>query len=236
MQSTQQFYACGLGDRLLDPMRYPAEIVEYLQEEERIVTTIEDSFDLLIEVGCVYGRYLDWAIAHKKSYIGIDIVERYVQDGRQILINRQLPTDTFSFIVGDAETLGQIIQSDQLPVEPHRCLLLFPFNSFGNMSSAERVLQSLRTCNLPFIISSYQTTDYANASRHKYYESCEYRGMHMYHSEKGVRFTSPDGLNAIAYRIDYLLSLLSDHEHTAKCLCTMNINAIYTNIDLQVAR
>lgn len=236
MQYVQQFYACGLGDRLLDPKRYPSEIVRYLQEEERIVTTIEDSFDLLIEVGCVYGRYLDWAIAHKKSYIGIDIVERYVEDGRQILTDRQLPTDTFSFIAGDAEMLAQLIQPDQLPVAPHRSLLLFPFNSFGNMSSADRVLQSLRACNLPFMISSYQTTDYANASRYKYYERCEYKDMHMCASAEGVRFTSSDGLNAIAYRIDYLLNLLGNHQHTARCLCTTNINAVYTNIDLCVTR
>ena len=228
MPSSYDFYIHGLGDRLADPTCHPAGITAFLEEEQRIVNLAQHSFDQLIEVGCMNGRYLDWAIDHRKSYLGIDIVKQYIEEGRQTVIRRALSPQTYQFVIGDAEEIDHVIIEDHLRAERDRCLLLFPFNSFGNMEHVEQVLVALRHINLPFFISSYQTTDYAAACRHEYFKRCGYKDICISSTEQGVLFTSSDGLHSLAYYPEYLLKICREHELAVTATLTSKINVTYT--------
>jgi len=66
---TKDFYEDGRGNPLIDPLFFPPEVEDFLKKEELILLSIKDSLDLLIEVGCMQGRYLDWAVAEKKPIL-----------------------------------------------------------------------------------------------------------------------------------------------------------------------
>lgn len=226
MLASTTFYENGLGDRLADPSKHPQNIIKFLQVEQQALDSITSSIDLTIEVGCMYGLHLDWAISQKKRYLGIDIVERYIVAGRQMVAKRGLSQEDYRFVVGDAEELAHVLEQQHLGSE--RSLLFFPFNSFGNMLHVERVIASLHESNLPFLISSYQTTEDATKSREEYYTRCGYKDIRYSNSEKGVCFSSLDGLYSIAYHPAYLRKLCSDHNLTIEVTLTQPINMFYT--------
>ena len=228
MASSYDFYIHGLGDQLANPACHPAGITAFLEEEQRIVSLIQHSFDQLIEVGCMNGRYLDWAIDHEKSYLGVDIVKQYIEEGRQTVIRRMLSSQTYQFVLGDAEEIDYVVLDDHLQAKRDRCLLLFPFNSFGNMEHVEKVLAALRHINLPFFISSYQTTDYALACRHEYFKRCGYQDIEVSSTEQGILFTSSDGLHSLAYYPEYLLKLFREHDLAVTATLSSRINVTYT--------
>jgi hypothetical protein len=43
-----------------------------------------EDFDVLVEIGCMHGRALDWSLAHGKRYVGIDITPRYIKEVKKI--------------------------------------------------------------------------------------------------------------------------------------------------------
>ena len=163
--------------------------------------------DLLVEIGCMHGRYLNWAIQHQKRYIGLDIVTRYIESGRSTVVKLALPSEAYQFILGRAEEVSKIVHPNEYGILPNRCLLWFPFNSFGNTENSLLVLQELKRANLPFCISSYQTTERATSSREQYYCACGYRNIQVAKNEQGICFFSPDGLRSMAYHPEYLQHL-----------------------------
>lgn len=204
------FYGSGLGDRLIDDDVFPTEIREFLREEQRLLNRASSSCDLLVEVGCMHGRYLDWALNHKKSYVGIDIVERYIELGRARLTELHAPVSRYQFILGGAEELNTLLKPELFDAEPQRTLLLFPFNSFGNMQSCVPVIRSLERSRLPFFISTYLTSPNATACRQQYYGACSYQGLEMIKDSQGVTFRAEDGLYSIAYHPDFILGVFAD--------------------------
>jgi len=202
------FYESGHGDRLIDESCYPGEIEDFLREEENILNSLLPAMGLLIEVGCMHGRYLDWAIAKGISYLGIDVVPRYIEEGKARLRSLGLLDSSYRLCLGDARELASVMDQEQFAIAPGRSLMLFPFNSFGNMVEHERVIQSLARAERPFFISSYETDAFAIACRKKYYEGCGYSKVQAQSDDQGVRFSSPEGLETVAYHKDYLLKLL----------------------------
>uniref|UniRef100_UPI0039658D06 Methyltransferase domain-containing protein n=1 Tax=Cystobacter sp. TaxID=1965334 RepID=UPI0039658D06 len=202
--STLDFYAQGQGDRLIDPARFPAEIKAFLEGERVLLDSVAEHVELLVEVGSMHGQHLGWAIARGKHYIGVDPVPRYIEQGRRTLREQGLPAERFRFIEGGAEELHQLLPRHALAVPPSRCLLFFPFNSFGNMRDPERVLESLSMTGLPFLISSYATTERATQARAAYYAQCQYEWLESACDERGVRFRAPEGFDAMAYHVEYL--------------------------------
>src|SRR4030042_1009095 len=204
MTGIKDFYESGKGDRLIDPLLFPEGIKQFLICEKRILEALVDSFDLLVEVGSMYGRYLKWAVENGKRYFGIDVVERYIEAGRKIILDSQLNPIKYRFVLGRAENITKLVRPDEWSVKPNRCILFFPFNSFGNMNDPLTVVRSIRKSGLPFLISTYGTSEEINIYREKYYKNCGYARIDSIQDKKGVRFTSPDGLNTIAYHLDYL--------------------------------
>lgn len=228
MLAPDKFYESGPGDRLAVSSNHPQKIREFLQVEEKALDSIADSIDLLIEVGCMQGLHLDWAFAHEKSYLGIDIVKRYIQAGEKKVAQSGLSKERYRFIVGNGEEIGHLIHEQKLQAERERCLLFFPFNSFGNMQNVERVIASLRESELSFLISTYQTNDSATKSRDEYYKRCGYQDVRFTLTEQGVCFSSSDGLHSIAYQPDYLKKLFAEQNLSINITLTHPINIFYT--------
>lgn len=222
------FYKNGLGDRLIDPSFFPHEIKQFLNDERKILDSLSSKIDLLIEVGCMEGRYLEWAIVQNKYYLGIDIVLRYIKAGQKSVKKMKLPAEQYQFKYGSAEEITELIKSKKSSIPPERCLIFFPFNSFGNMENPIPVIRNLKKSNLPFIISTYPITKEATSIRERYYKNCKYSQLRQLKSKQGISFVSSDGLNSIAYDPIYLQDLFSLNNFTIKLISFSKIGIIYT--------
>jgi len=223
----KDFYGNGQGDRLIDPLFYPKGIKLFLEDEEKLLKSLAPFFDLLIEVGCMHGRYLCWAIRRKKSYIGLDIVERYISAGRQRLGELKTPSDQCRFVLGGAEDIADIIHPNDLGVDVGRCLAFFPFNSFGNMPNPKLVVKGLAQSGLPFCISSYRISQKATECRKSYYRNCGYGRIRISQGQNGVRFSSPDGLSTIAYDPTFLRGMFASNNIYARSMLFSQIGMAY---------
>ncbi len=197
-----RFYASGLGDRLIDSETFPPTILGFLQGEEAVLRGVSRDVDTLIEVGCMEGRWLEWAIGIGKRYVGIDVVSRYVQVCLSRIACMNLSPSWYQCVLGSAVNLENLKSYWGSSVHP---LAFFPFNSFGNMEDPCAVIESLRKIGMPFLISSYDTSAYATACRLEYYANCQYSDLRCIEDDRGVLFHSPDGLHSFAYHEDFLL-------------------------------
>jgi len=229
--STKDFYDKGYGDSLIDLSLLPKEVKDFLLKEELILSSIKDSFKLLTEIGCMNGRYLEWAVAENKSYIGIDVVPRFIKEGKERVIKLKLGTN-YQFIEGTAEDIINLIPIKEL--RNKNCLLFFPFNSFGNMEDARPVISAIKESGLPFLISSYQTTLKANKCREVYYNQCGYKGVKCKNNNKGVCFCSDDGLKTIAYHPVYIKKICKIKNLAVKSMSFSIFGMMYFSTGLNV--
>ena len=200
MEKKFDFYASGPGDHLVESSFFPKEIVLFLEKEKEIVQEALRASGLLFEVGCMEGRYLDVALSEGKKYFGIDLVERYVKKGNEVLSKKGLPTSDFVIQQADASSIDEVFSKNNLD----RALVIFPFNSFGNMVNKDDVIASLARTRKPFLIFTYNTDALSNDARLQYYKNCGYKNIRYEENDEGVRFFSDEGLNTIAYKEDYI--------------------------------
>ena len=236
MSSATEFYSSGYGDRLVDPSKYPGEIIDYLKAEEELLTALVDQFDLLIEVGCMDGRYLEWTIRRNKRYLGVDIVERYVRNGQGRLLSLGLPLDRYRIEICDAAAVHETPYRKGWLNKKDKVLIMFPFNSFGNIDEPKAVLRGLSRLKKPFLICSYTTSDFANLVRLRYYSNCGYKQIRCVSDNVGVRFVSNDGLDTVAYNPAYLEQLCEESGITVSIIPLSSIGACYTPKDLKIKR
>lgn len=71
------------------------------------------------------------------------------------------------------------------------------------------IVKSIKRSGLPFLISTYSTSQETNVCREQYYRNCGYSEIVSVQDEKGVRFFSPEGLSTIAYHPDYLQEIFT---------------------------
>lgn len=203
------FYMNGYGDRFIDATYYTTKILQFFKEERELLDRFSSSIDVLIEVGCMHGRYLNWTIENNKHYIGIDRVDDYINQGQQLLLNQGLSFKKYQFIKGDARELSTLIHP--LKSTGVRAMILFPFNCFGNIIDFQRVITNLEECSFSFIISSYQTSQDATLCRYEYYHACGYSQLQISHDEDGVCITSAEGLHSMAYQPEFLQRAFHKH-------------------------
>lgn len=223
------FYASGAGDRLIVEELLPAAVRDFLDSEERLLTGLAGHFDVLVEVGSMHGLHLDWAVRHDKSYTGLDVVERYIARGRQLIADRGLAPARYRLLIAPAERLAEV----DLPAG--RQVALFPFNSFGNMPDPAAVLDALALTGIPFMISTYGTDETATARRWEYYTACGYQGVVAGVEPAGVRFRTPDGLNTIAYHPRWLTAEAAARGLALSVLGFAEFGALYTSPSLAAA-
>jgi len=206
MSKKQEFYDIGHGDFLVNEGNYPNEIQEFLKSELVLLNSFSSQFVHLIEVGCMNGRHLDWAISFSKKYLGIDIVQRYIDDAKKTILSLGVSLPDYEAELCSIEKISSLLSNKKID----QFMLFFPFNSFGNMKAAYPVLKVLKNNNYPFLISSYQTNKQANESRLTYYKKCGYKNIECIDDEKGIRFISEEGLNTIAYHPTYLEKIFEE--------------------------
>ncbi|HEX2211179.1 MAG TPA: class I SAM-dependent methyltransferase [Longimicrobium sp.] len=227
----QRFFEEGAGDRLMDPACHPPAITEFLAAEQQMLSDVADCVDVLVEVGCMDGRNLGWAVAHGKRYLGVDLVQRHIATARRAAEERGL-CDDVRFVAGDARRIDTVVEPALRDLAGARALLFFPFNSFGTMPGPSRALRSIHASGLPFFISSYQPTALATACRASYYQRCGYRALAVSEDARGVWFTSPEGLRSVAYDPRYLLGLCTASGLSAAPVSWAKINQAYATPEL----
>lgn len=199
------FYGTDDGNKLVDESNYPPSIKEYLEKEKQILIKNINRHDVIIEVGCMEARNMEYAINNGKKYVGIDIVEDYIRIANRIVKERHL-SKICEFLCVDAEKLDNILQESKLVKGSSSPLFFFPFNSFGNMNNYNNVLDSImKIKNADFLIFSYDTDKKSTQERYKYYSNCNYDNLSIQSDDDGVRFTANNGLNSIAYNKEYLI-------------------------------
>lgn len=218
------FYASGLGDRLIDSETFPSAILDFLQGEEAVLRSTSQDVDTLIEVGCMEGRWLEWAVKIGKCYVGVDVVSRYIQECLSRITCMNLDRDRYQCVLGSADYLEILRSYWSSSVHP---LAFFPFNSFGNMEDPCAVIESLRKSETLFLISSYDTSTYATACRLEYYANCRYSDLQCIEDDRGVLFHSPDGLHSFAYHEDFLIREFRKHGLEIEVITFADIGRMY---------
>jgi hypothetical protein len=226
LRFVRSFYEEGGGDRLMDPAFHPPAITEFLREERQVLTAVGDGIDVLVEVGCMDGRNLDWALSHGKRYIGVDLNHHHIESAQRTADARGLQ-ERVRFVAGDARQIDTVIAPAMQGLAPSRALLFFPFNSFGLIPGPSRALRRIQASGLPFFISSYQVTAVATACRAAYYQRCGYGSLCVAEDERGVWFTSTEGLRSVAYHPRYLLGLCAASGLSAAPTAWGKINQAY---------
>lgn len=222
------FYADGFGDRLVAPDLLPPAVLRLLAAEATLLDAATPTFDVLVEVGSMYGLHLDWSAASGKRYVGIDIVARYIKLGRDSVRSRGLDEKNYQLIEADAKDL------DAVPLPNGRPLALYPFNSFGNMAEPGRVLDALARAGMPFAISSYGTDNRATFDRLEYYEACGYRNIVVAEDDQCVRFTAAEGLNTVAYHPELMTQWLVERGLAVRTHRFAGFGLFYAASDLRL--
>lgn len=208
-----EHYYSEFGWRMFDPSLLTPELKEYLSEECRALQAVVQSsdrhYDTLIEVGCGYGRYLEWALERQLRYEGIDLVPWLVEMGQGFVAEIRLskPEAHCEIRRMSAQYMHQVL-SDADTLAP---LIFFPFNCFGSLADPQLVLESLSQCKGDLFISTFQCHEQATAARKDYYEKCGASVCKVETTEQGRIIESEDGLVSIAYSEKHILESLASH-------------------------
>jgi hypothetical protein len=226
--STRAFYTAGAGDRLIDTSLLSARVRDFLDGELQVLTRLAARFDVLVEVGSMSGLHLGWAADHDKGYLGLDIVERYIEAGRRRVTALSLAAQRYRFTLMGAERLAEAERPAGL------ALAFFPFNSFGNMDNPIAVLDAVVRSGTEFLISSYGTDARSNEIRLEYYNACGFTDLDMREDSQGVRFSTSDGLNTVAYHEDYLLDRMIERGLDGSAVRFAEFGRLYMSRSLAV--
>jgi len=221
------FYGGSLGNRLVNSCNYPNDIKEFLKEEESILIDSMKGCDIVIEVGCMEVRNLQCVVNNGKKYIGVDIIPSYIETSNKIIQEEGL-SSICECICIDAENLDIIFEKSNLIKDSKNPMFFFPFNSFGNMSNIDNVIKSMSKIKKAlFVLFTYQINDYSNSVRFNYYHNCNYEHLNIVYESNGVRFTSDDGLNSMAYDENFLGDLIKKNGLNFKVIKFSNIGTAY---------
>jgi hypothetical protein len=205
--NVNNFYNSGTGDRLIDPSKYPSEIHSYLEAELNLLEAVIKNFDMVVEVGCMHGRFLKWILMQNKYYVGVDIAANYIAQGKEKAISLGLESSKYQFICQDAKDLDRVIEHNPFDfIRKENILVFFPFNSLGNIEDLDGVVTCLKKIKTNFYISSYKTDNFSTEAREQYYTNCGYTNISQINANEGIRFRSHEGLNTIAYHPNFLVN------------------------------
>lgn len=224
-------YETVKGDELVYDKNYPLEINEYLKCEIDTLKELINSFNVIVEVGCMDGLHMDLIVDNEKFYVGIDIIQRYIDKAIQKSESKNYKEKTL-LLCEDATNLGNIQKKLlKLGFNKNQILYFFPFNSFGNMKDVEEIVDEINQNNLNIFISTYDTNNFSIKCREEYYANCNFKNTVEIVEQNGIRFVSDDGLNAIAYKKEWLYNKFETNKNKliSKALANVGIAYIRTN-------
>ncbi|MBX9693183.1 MAG: class I SAM-dependent methyltransferase [Cyanobacteria bacterium] len=204
-----QFYGERKGWRMFDYQFLTPEVRSYLSEEEEfLLQAAQGRYQRVIEVGCGYGRYMNWALSRGFHYVGLDIVPWLVELGqlRTVQAQRSFPSLSAKIILHPAEKIYHVVADLTLNSREHRSLAFFPFNCLGNVSQFEAALDSLRDSKVDVVVSTFKTDATATKTRKAYYQNCGYERLNSRILREGLLMISDEGFHAMAYHYSWLVS------------------------------
>jgi len=193
------FYASRGGDRMFSPAHLTPEVVDYLEREASFVVAVFQELKPrhLFEVGCGHGTYLEWAARQQVDYDGVDLVSHLVEAGRKRLTGSARTCQKLH--VGSCREVEALFEKEGLSGLGRDVVALFPFNCFGNVAEPERVVRSLATTGARVLVSGFLPTEEATERRREYYVKSGFTHLAATRDDKGVLFTSHEGLHSYAY-------------------------------------
>lgn len=206
--STADFYGQA-GLALMDERNYPSAIVHHLEGERALLRKIvpQKGYTAAIEVGCADGNvHLNTFRELRVDYLGIDIVPQFVAALNVRIEATPGPPRTRACLL-DACRLSQL--RAELP--EHKVLVVFPFNSFGNLEDPRAALSEVHAAGFDLLILTYRTDPASNLTRYEYYERCKLKDIRQAKDTRGVIFHSGDGFRSYAYHRHWLLKNLRGH-------------------------
>ena len=199
------FYGEDRGWLMFDAEKLTPEIKAYLEAEVVALGQVvhQGGYKRLVEVGCGWGRYLDWALSGGLSYVGLDIVPWLIKmaELRLTAARVKYQNPLCSVHLHEAEKLAEL---PFLKRSGQETLVWFPFNCFGNVSKIDQVIDSLLSLGLDCAISTFKTDAVSTKARREYYESCGYRNLSTRIVRSGLIFNSEEGFHANAYNRAFL--------------------------------
>lgn len=202
-----QFYGERNGWRMFDSHFLTPEVREYLKDEADVLgEAMQRGYEQVIEVGCGYGRYLEWALSREYRYVGIDIVPWLVELGqiRAARAKQRYPAADCRIILHPAEEIAGITDIADAP--DRRTLAFFPFNCLGNVSQFEAALDSLKDSKVDVVVSTFKTDGTATKIRKAYYQNCGYEQLNSRLMKEGLLIVSDEGFHAMAYYFNWLVN------------------------------
>ena len=186
------------------------ELKGYLSAEAEFLGKVAKAggYKTLIEVGCGYGRYLDWALSRGYHYLGMDIVQWLVELGqlRTARAKKKFPDLSCGVIRHPAEEIDRAVRELALDHPEQKALVFFPFNCMGNVAQFDTVVDSLAKTNLDLIVSTFKTDATSTKHRKEYYGKCGYEQLNSRILKQGLLIISEEGFHAMAYHQDVLVN------------------------------
>jgi len=205
------------------------EVGTYLQDEEDVVLeAMQRGYRRLVEVGCGYGRYLNFAAGHGFDYVGLDIVPWLVEMGQLRVANvrKKFPDAKCRVVLHPAEDIAGI--SDIAGSREEKTLALFPFNCLGNVSQFEAALDSLKDSKVDVVVSTFKTDGTATKIRKTYYQNCGYEQLNSRLMKEGLLIVSDEGFHAMAYYFNWLMNAFNKRGFDLVATCESGaVGSIY---------
>jgi len=155
-------------------------------------------YQRFVEIGCGYGRLLEWSIGKGLCYDGLDLVSWIVHLG-QIHSRRLLaryPRAQASIHCLPAEAVDTLFPPCLFPTP---AVLFFPFNCLGNVRRIADVLAAVARTPCDVIVSTFNTRPETTAARIAYYAACGFSQLESENRPEGTLIRSMEGLHTCAY-------------------------------------
>jgi len=218
-------YKSSVGDELINPENYNDEILLYLAEEAKILKSIISNFETVVEAGCMSGRNLELVASLNKNYVGVDLEKRYIEEAKK----KYSSFERAMFVCDDIINLESILQGYNF--QKKNLAVVFPFNSFGNVSDNFNTLNSLLQAKFNVIIFTYRNDNFTNGIREDYYQKSGFNNMSVEENNNGVRFFNEAGLNSKAFSKQWFDKVGTKTNIYFNFQNFSNIGVVYSNLD-----
>lgn len=203
------FYAHAGGSRMLAQAHHTPAVRAYLEREAEPLLD-EPGFEHLFEVGCGQGRHLDWARGHELHYDGLDLVPGLIEQGRARARALTPSPRRCELHVGSAAALHELWLACGLDSRAASVIVLLPFNCFGCLARPELVAAAVAATGARVFLSMFDVSAAATRHRHEYYTKLGFAEVRSRRTDRGVLFTSTEGLWSYAYDRGFLAHVLGN--------------------------
>jgi hypothetical protein len=214
------------GLKLTNPSNYPEEIVSFLNSSRALYAAIiEGGYSTVIEAGCMdIGFVFEACVKCGVSYLGIDVVAKLVEDLEERIATRHTSSRIIAkAICQDISNVYSIVSENHIT----NGIVIFPFNSFGNLSNPVSAIKAAAQSVLDIAIFTYGTDNASSQIRRQYYNNCNYSQLFMKKDAKGIFFSSKEGLYSYAYSKAFLNELLFEFGYKIKTSKFARIGRLY---------